>query len=79
MSWIKQVRTQVSAEEREKFLTGNPMPVTDAQRYIWWSVQNAQAGDAYLFVDELPVAAEMARRVGLVDLAQRIEGAGHAR
>jgi len=66
----------VSADERDAFLAKNPMPLNEAEGYIWFSFSNAACGTVELFSDELSSAAAMARKAGLEELAVRIEDGG---
>ena len=59
----------VSADERDAFLANNPMPLNEAEGYIWFSFSNAACGTVELFSDELSSAAAMARKAGLEELA----------
>jgi len=69
-------RISISRDEQEQFVTGNPMPADVIESYIWFAVENSSGGVLYLFTDELDIAADMARKAGLNDLAERIVGMG---
>ena len=74
MSWMHtQIRVEITQDERETFLTGNAMPKDTQESYIWFSIDNAGLGTAYLYRNELQVAASMARAAGLEDFAIRLE------
>ena len=62
----------VSPEEREGFLTGNSMPANSTEAYIWMAFSTAN-GSVALWIDELELAAEMAERAGLPELAERLQ------
>jgi len=65
---------EINQDEKEKFLTANPMPANDLQAYIWFAVENSQTL-LFLFKDELETAAEMAEKAGCSALAHRLRQA----
>lgn len=75
MMSVQSTIVHITDEEKTKFLAGAQIPEGDDQAYIWFAVDNSVGGVLYLFPDELPIAAEMARNVGLEDLAQKMEKA----
>lgn len=68
-----QAKFTLSMDEREGFLTGYAVPGNYIESYIWFSVECASAGVLYLWPDEVMIAAEMARKAGMPDLAKRFE------
>jgi hypothetical protein len=73
---LKHAFIEVSADEREAFLAKNSIPANEAEGFIWFSFSNAECGVVELFSDELTSAAEMARKAGMEELANRILDGG---
>jgi len=70
---VQQIQVQVSQAERDTFLAGNKKSVvTQTEAFLWMAFENAQGSWVCLYSDELPVAAEMARRAGMDSLADRL-------
>jgi hypothetical protein len=63
----------VGEDERAAFLEKNSAPVNEAEGFIWLAFQECNSGIVELFCDELNLAADMARRSGLDELAMRLE------
>jgi hypothetical protein len=62
----------ITPEEREKFLDENDYAENMPQAFVWLAFQRAVNGKVSVYVDEIPLAAEMARRAGLPRLAARL-------
>jgi len=69
----EQIQVQISQAERDTFLAGNQSSViTQTEAFLWMAFEKAQVPWVCLYDDELPVAAEMARRAGMDHLADRL-------
>lgn len=65
---------QVAEEDRQAFLEKNALPKNEIEAYIWFAFEMAKQGFVIMFEDEMAVAAEMADRASLPDLAKTLRG-----
>lgn len=79
MDNVKYCKLEVSWDERQAFLAGNPMPKDLAEGFIWRAFEHGvfvdKQGVIYLLDDEQERAALMAEQAGLFEVAKRIREA----